>query len=326
MSQTVQGGSRRRDLLGVHSLDHFCFEVPDLAVARHFYEAFGLDVRGDGDRLELYAYGHPHRWGLVLKGEAKRVAHASFGIFADEADTFRSHLAGLGVALADRPGYAADGGIWFRDPHGLLVEVRPAIKSSPDSPSLPSPAMAGTPRRHCPFRGDLGVIRPRRLSHALFFTPDIVRSIDYYAEVLGLRLSDHSGPVAFMHGVHGSDHHLVAFAQANNGIGFHHSSWDVGSIDEVGAGASQMAAAGYAEGWGMGRHVLGSNYFHYVRDPWGSFAEYSFDIDYIACGDDWSETTPPPENALSLWGPAPHPHFTTNFEQPAAFAGVQDGH
>ena len=27
--------------------------------------------------------------------------------------------------------------------------------------------------------------------------------------------------------------------------------------------------------------VLGSNYFHYVRDPWGSFAEYSCDIDYI---------------------------------------------
>ena len=32
---------------------------------------------------------------------------------------------------------------------------------------------------------------------------------------------------------------------------------------------------------GVGRHVLGSNYFYYVQDPWGSFAEYSYDIDFV---------------------------------------------
>lgn len=316
----ANGATRRTDLLGVHSLDHFCFQVPDLAVARHFYEAFGLDVRVRDDRLDLYSFGHPHRWGSVLKGADKRVVHASFGIFDDEDAGFRDHLASLGVALVDRPGHAAPGGLWFRDPHGLLIEVRPAAKSSPDRPSPPVPPRPGTPPRNSPFRDAAGKVRPRRLSHALFFTPDIVRSIGYFAEVLGLRLSDHSGPVAFMHGVHGSDHHLVAFAQADNGIGFHHSSWDVGSIDDVGLGASQMAEAGYTEGWGLGRHVLGSNYFHYVRDPWGSYAEYSYDIDYIACGDDWHEPPAPPENTLSLWGPVPPPEFTMNFEQPPGAA------
>jgi hypothetical protein len=33
---------RRTDLLGVHSLDHFCIAVPDLGEAQAFYGAFGL--------------------------------------------------------------------------------------------------------------------------------------------------------------------------------------------------------------------------------------------------------------------------------------------
>ena len=105
--------------------------------------------------------------------------------------------------------------------------------------------------------------------------------IRFSQEILGLRLSDHSGDlIAFLHGAHGSDHHLVAFAKSH-AAGLHHSSWDVGSIDEVGRGSEQMRNAGHGRGWGVGRHVLGSNYFYYVRDPWGSYAEYSHNIDYV---------------------------------------------
>ena len=49
--------------------------------------------------------------------------------------------------------------------------------------------------------------------------------------------------------------------------GLHHTSWCVASLDDVGLGMEQMSAAGHGEGWGVGRHVLGSNYFRYVRDP-----------------------------------------------------------
>ena len=79
--------------------------------------------------------------------------------------------------------------------------------------------------------------------------------------------------IAFMHAVHGSDHHVIAFVKSD-GPGLHHLSWDVGSINDIGLGAMQMADRGFSAGWGLGRHVLGSNYFHYVRDPWGSYAEY----------------------------------------------------
>jgi hypothetical protein len=75
-----------------------------------------------------------------------------------------------------------------------------------------------------------------------------------------------------------------------------------------------MAAQGYAEGWGLGRHVLGSNYFHYIRDPWGSFAEYAGEIDYIPADMDWKASVETPENGFYLWGPDPPADFTVNYE------------
>ena len=42
----------------------------------------------------------------------------------------------------------------------------------------------------------------------------------------------------------------------------------------VGRESVRMQEAGWQPGWGLGRHVIGSNFFYYTRDPWGSFAEY----------------------------------------------------
>ncbi len=116
-----------------------------------------------------------------------------------------------------------------------------------------------------------------------------------------------------MHAIHGSDHHVIAFAKSTS-PGFHHCSWDVTSIEDIGVGAMHMTEHGYRAGWGLGRHALGSNYFHYVRDPWGSYCEYSADIDFIPVTMNWSGQSHPPENALYLWGPEPPADFTKNHE------------
>ena len=76
----------------------------------------------------------------------------------------------------------------------------------------------------------------------------------------------------------------------------------------------RMHDKGWQKGWGLGRHVLGSNYFQYVRDPWGSYSEYSFDIDYVPVDADWPTTAHSPENGFYLWGPPPPADFTTNYE------------
>ena len=103
-----------------------------------------------------------------------------------------------------------------------------------------------------------------------------------------------------MHGIHGSDHHLLALVKSS-APGFHHCSWDVASVNDIGLGAMRMHDKGWTKGWGLGRHVLGSNYFHYVRDPWGSFSEYSCDIDYIPKEERWPAADHKPEGlVLSL--------------------------
>jgi hypothetical protein len=75
-----------------------------------------------------------------------------------------------------------------------------------------------------------------------------------------------------------------------------------------------MARKGFGEGWGLGRHVLGSNYFHYVRDPWGSYCEYSCDMDYIPAGSEWDADDHKAEDAFYVWGPNPPADFAINKE------------
>jgi catechol 2,3-dioxygenase len=305
--------TRRAGALGVHSVDHFSFAVPDLKVAEHFYKTFGLDVREAGGRLDLYTVGNGHCWGSVTEGPKKALGYLSFGVFEDDLPRFKARFEQLGIPLLDPPPGIASNGIWIRDCNGLLVELKVAAKSSPNEKTVFSSASSAPGARGAALRNEWPPVAPRRLAHILIFVRDVGASIKFYGEAFGLRLSDQAGGGAFMHGIHGSDHHMVAFGQSD-APGMHHCSWDVGSVQDVGAGAMQMADKGFAAGWGLGRHVLGSNYFHYVRDPWGSYSEYSADIDYIPSEIDWEGQSHAPENAFFLWGPAPPKDFLINYE------------
>lgn len=305
--------------VGIHSLDHFSLVVPDLEEAAAFYDRFGLQVRSAGDELTLHTAASAHRWGRFRSGAVKALDYLSFGAFAEDVPTFHERLRARRVARLPAPAHAVDdSGIWFRDDDGTLIEIRVADKVSPDTKSSVSNPTAPPGVAAMPLRVDAPAVQPRRLSHVLIFTSDVARAIDFYGAILGLGLSDAAGDaVAFMHGVHGSDHHLVAFGKSD-APGFHHCSWDVESVNDVGLGAMNMADAGHTRGWGLGRHVLGSNFFHYVRDPWGSYSEYSHDIDFIPSNGGWQPHHVSPDNGFYLWGPLPPPDFVFNYESPSA--------
>lgn len=313
MEQSQVFKARRPDWLGIHSLDHISLFVPDLAKAEHFYSNFGLDVRGTEKNLEVRTYSHDHVWMRLTSGPSKRLDYISFGVYADDLAPLVARLKKEGVAFLKDHSATSDR-VLFRDPLGMAVELRAAPKVMPDDKVMHVINSCPPGTRGALMRGETPAIHPSRLAHALFFTPDIQKSVKFYCDILGLRLSDFPGPVAFLHGPHGSDHHLIAFAQSSVGVGYHHSAWDVGCVEDVGLGAAQMAAAGYKRGWGLGRHVLGSNYFNYIRDPWGSYAEYSYDIDYVPAQLDWPTAYPAPENSLYLWGPDVPEDFVTNYE------------
>lgn len=318
MSSTDASRPRRPGVTGVHSLQRFALSVPSLDEAERFYRAFGLDVRRVGGRVELRAFGDPHCWGVLHAGDAKRLEYLTLGMYAEDADAIARRIAGHGAGRAPHP-LGEPGGLWLADPDGVALQVVVAPNVSPASKSphvVPPPVPPG--QGAAPARSKVAPVRPRRLAHLLRFTPDVPRMVRFLEDVLGMRLSDRSGDViAFTHAVHGSDHHVLAFAKSDR-PGYHHSSWDVGNVDEVGRGSEQMRNAGYAEGWGVGRHVLGSNYFYYVRDPWKSWAEYSFDIDYVPVDLDWPAADHPGEDSIYVWGPPLHPEFIVNHEAPRA--------
>ncbi|HRM73184.1 MAG TPA: VOC family protein [Paracoccus sp. (in: a-proteobacteria)] len=306
--------TKRAGELGIHSMDTFTMTVPDLQVADDFYRAFGLDVREEGNTLGLYTFGADHRWLSIAEGGRKKLNHLCFAIFEEDFEPMRKRIEQMGLRLMDAPRGVETNGFWFIDPFGIAIEVKIAEKTSPSEKtpfglgSVPGGVAAASMRSKAP------TVRPTRLAHVLLFTPDIPKAIEFYSRALGLRLSDRSGDgICFMHGIHGSDHHLLAFAKSP-APGLHHCSWDMGGINEIGKGAMQMADKGYARGWGMGRHVLGSNYFHYVRDPWGSYSEYSADIDYIPHDCDWQAGDFPPEDSIYLWGPEMPKDFVHNYE------------
>ena len=312
---TTEGKAERPKILAVHSVDEFVLSVPDLEIARHFFASFGLEVRDEAGGIGLYTFGHPHRWARLFKGQTKRLLWLGLGIYAEDVERFRRRFRDPGVGAGTPPPEAeGEEGIWINGPDDLPIQLRVTPKVSPSTPGPREFAAEHGNVGRSPSRSKAQATRPLYLSHILLFTRDVDEALKFYVDVLGLKLSDRSGSViAFMHTPHGSDHHLIALAKSD-GLGFHHSSWCVPSIDAVGQGSQQMAQAGYAQGWGVGRHVLGSNYFRYVRDPWGSYCEYSFDIDFVDSKNEWPAADHPGEDSLYVWGPDLPEDFVKNYE------------
>jgi catechol 2,3-dioxygenase len=300
--------------MAVKALLHYALEVPDQTAGERFYRTFGL-VEGAGgrDAVGLRPSAVSREAVLLYGGPRKRLHHLAFGAPGEEFEAVRAGLRGAGVAEVDPPREAPEGGLWVRDPDGNLVNVRPEAGAAP----APDPPLAINSPGHAQrvaARGypDYIGARPRRLGHVLLFTPDLARMTDFYTRLLGLRLSDRCPSIiAFLRC--STDHHNLALL-ASEGPGFHHGSFEVGTVDEIAMGAKRMLEAGCPPGWGLGRHVIGSNFFYYVRDPWGSFAEYFHDIDYIPEDCAWQARDFPPEDALYRWGPPLPDDFGRNRE------------
>jgi len=60
--------------------------------------------------------------------------------------------------------------------------------------------------------------------------------------------------------------------------------------------------------------AVGQRFFFYLRDPWDSFSEYYFDLDYIPENCAWEPRDFPPEDSLYVWGPPCPADFGENKE------------
>ena len=301
----------------------FTLEVPDVEPGVQFYTDAGLVAAREGDVARLRCTGQD-RDSIVLMGgyPRKRLHHIS--LRADDLDGIAAAVPAHGGRVVGAPEGFEDNGLWVEDPHGMLIHLseRPAdpeLIAAEKAWEVNAPGRVVRKRRSAVLpQSAYAPARPLRLGHILVFSPDVPESVAFMEGALGMGLADRAQDIiAFTCARKDSDHHVVAFAKSP-GVGFHHASFQVGDPDEVGRGGRALLDKSRRGDWGFGRHTIGSNFFHYIQDPWGSWFEYFSDMDHIDDYSLWTPTNYGMEDSLASWGPAVPHDFVHNYEKDEA--------
>lgn len=302
----------------------YTLNVPDVSAGVKFYTDAGLEGRAEGNVARLHCAGQD-RDSVILIGGAKKKALHHITLRADGLDEIAAKVPACGGSVVEAPqGFEPDG-LWVRDMHGMLIHLvdqpRGAALEAVDPFQINQPGHMIRVRRSAILASALyPPVKPLRLGHVLLFTPNTPASVAFMVDALGMGLADQAqGILAFCCARKDSDHHVVAFGQAG-GVGFHHGSFQVADPDQVGRGGAALLAKSGRGDWGFGRHTVGSNFFHYIQDPWGSWFEYYSDMDFIDDYDLWTPTNYGLEDSLANWGPSHPDDFITNYETDAEFA------
>lgn len=303
-------------VLGLLSLT---LEVPDIATGVEFYTDAGLVAEVDGS-VARFSCVDQDRPSIVLLGgfARKRLHHVA--LRAEDLDAMAVSVEAHGGKVIDAPEGFESEGLWVSDPHGFVFHLverpeDPELDASAAIFEINAPGRIVRSRRSAVLPGaSYAPAKPLRLGHVLLFTPDVLASVAFVTDALGMGLADRAQDIiAFCCARKNSDHHVIAFAKSP-GVGFHHASFQVADPDEVGRGGRALLTKSGRGDWGFGRHTIGSNFFHYIQDPWGSWFEYYSDMDFIDDHNLWSPTNYGMADSLASWAPETPHDFVHNYE------------
>lgn len=288
----------------LHRLQSITLGVPDVAAAAQFYRDFGLADSGSG----WFSTAEGGRQLHLRAAPTRRILQATFA--ADDIDDlYRAHraLAQLGfhsTVTADSLETADPGS---RLP--VVVQVLPRLVQG----VYPASAVNGPGRfDRVNARAD-GVtstapVQPRRLGHFVLGTTGFDQSKAFFVDGLGFKISDIVADSGLFLRC-STDHHNVLIQRAPVPF-LHHSSWQVDDVDAIGRGAmAVLEEHPERHVWGLGRHYAGSNFFWYLKDPAGNFAEYHSDMDCIPEDAMWTPEVLHGARGLFRWGPPPPSSF-----------------
>ena len=284
--------------MSLHRLRSITIGVPSVEAVRGFYRDFGLEETSPG-RFETADGGEQLRL-----AEAPRRALLALAIGVDDADDLgrvAGSLAKLGVTVERDPrslrAVDAVTGI------GVELVIEPRIAQKPPvrvETNLPGDAVRIDARSPAV---PPAVSKPRRLQHVVVTSSDPAASRRFFTEGIGFQVSDEIAGIGASFMRCSTDHHNV-LVQPGPFSFLHHTAWEMDDVDAVGRAAAAMVAGDASRHvWGLGRHAIGSNYFWYLRDPAGNFAEYSSDLDVITDAEAWKVASSMPAHGLAAWAP-----------------------
>jgi len=263
--------------------------VPNFKTERSFIaDIWGLpQVAADGETAYFAAASSPNAYVYRLRsGPERRLDVIAFAAGSDAAvDATAQHLAHGGVKLISEPHrlQSPGGGYGFRffDTDGRTLEISNSVEAR-------APRALGR-----------GESIPATLSHVVLHTPDIRKTVAFYEQYLGFRVTDWLGDfMCFLRC--NSVHHCLAFLPGPPCL--NHVAFEMRDLDEMMRGISRLAKQNIVLGWGPGRHTAGNNTFAYFLAPSGHVLEYTAEVQRIDEAT-WQPTvyTPSPD-ITDQWG------------------------
>jgi len=292
-------------LVQVKRISHATFETPDLERQIEYQvNVLGLSV-AERERNRAVMKTAAGQLAVVLeRGAAARCTGLAFQVDpAADIGELQKKLADGGLRAERRnntvPGIGET--LFFQDPNGTDI------------------ALFGQDHLLDEDRTPKG-FTPLKLGHLAFKAPDLYQMVNFYAEVLGFRVSDWRKEI-FVWMRCGPDHHTANFAKGN-AVKMHHIAFELADRAEILRACDFLGRNKYQMIWGPGRHIIGDNIFTYHRDPDGHIIELYAEMARIDSEElgyfvprPWRDDRPykptdwNADTLTNLWGPGPPPGF-----------------
>lgn len=284
--------------MGVSALGYLGFEVSDLPAWRAFATDFlgTMNVAVSEEELKLRIDSRD--WRIAMsKGPRDDLVFAGFEVpDAAALEGVIASLKAIGVEAEPDPKLAKRRGVTAlvscTDPSGLGVEIYCGATERFESPMI-SPAGV----RHF-VTGDQG------LGHIVLYAADLKKTLLFYMDGLGFRLSDHVdmalGPDAtleltFLHC--NPRHHTIAVAPVPLPKRMNHFMLQVDDLEDVGLAYDRAEKMGLRLANTLGCHTNDRMTSFYTYTPSGFEVEFGWGARTI--GPDWTVAR---HKATSSWG------------------------
>jgi len=286
--------------MGISQLGYVGIGVSDLAAWEEFAtQVLGLEVVSRGADGVLYLRMDDYSYRIALHPTGKDdVAYVGWEVKDTESlREIASRIEASGVPVArpaqeERDRRQVLDLVRIEDPNGVTVELfcGPLIPAAPFRPTRPISGFKA---------GLLG------LGHVVFMAKDLPRTVSFYQDLLGFRLSDvvsigrpgaGDAKLVFYHC--NPRHHSIAFGTMPRPRKLSHIMLELNSLDDVGSTYYLCQDKGLTITRTLGRHSNDCMFSFYVQTPSG------FDIEYGWGGREIDEATwvVQQRKGGSLWG------------------------
>lgn len=273
----------------VNEIRYVGYALPDLGAECAFYrDKWGLQetVVQDG-RVHFAAAGQDEPFVVRLREDPVARIDVIALAAATRADVDALHqrvlAAGCREIFAPRALATPGGGYGFRffSPDGLPFEISADVERRASRTLAPTESI------------------PVGISHIVLHSPDHKALVNFFVDVLGMRVSDWLGD--FMCFLRCNEwHHRIAILPGPPCL--NHVAWDMTGVDAMMRGVARLRSLSVDLRWGPGRHKAGNNTFSYFVTPNGFVAEYTAELERVD-ESTWQPTVYTPDPALmDTWG------------------------